>query len=171
MRRLVRLGNLVRDALARNLELDEPLDLLQQAAFLGVAEGDRVARLARARRAADPVHVGLRFHRQVVVHDVRDVVDVEAARGDVGGDENRRPARTEGVKRANALVLRLVAVDRLCADIGGLQLSRQPIRAVLRLREDDGALHAERAKEMHEELRLLRLQHEVELLVDAVDGA
>ena len=171
MRRLVRLGNFARDALAGNLELDQALDLLQESALLGVAERDRVARLAGARRAADAVHVGLGLHRKVEVHHVGDVVDVESARRHVGCDEHGRSARTEGVKRANALVLRLVAVDRLCADVRRLQLAAQAVGTVLRLREDDGPLHAERLVEMHEELRLLRLQHEVELLVDAVDRA
>src|SRR5437773_2748417 len=37
------------------------------------------------RRAADPVHVVLDVLRQVPVHDVGDALDVQAARGDVGG--------------------------------------------------------------------------------------
>ncbi len=130
-----------------------------------------MARLPCARRAADAVHIGLGLHGQVVVHDMGDIVDVESARGDIGRDEDGRAPRAEGVERADALVLRLVAVDRLRADVRGLQLARQAVRAVLRLREDDGAVHLEGVEEMDEELRLLRLEHEVELLVDAVDRA
>jgi hypothetical protein len=37
--------------------------------------------------AADAVHVGLGGRRHVVVDDVGELVDVQAARGDVGGDE------------------------------------------------------------------------------------
>ena len=39
------------------------------------------------RGAADAVHVVLRHVRQLVVDDVRQLLDVEAARGDVGGDQ------------------------------------------------------------------------------------
>ena len=47
---------------------------------------------AGARGAADAVDVALRHVRQVVVHDVADALDVDAARGDVGGDEHARRA-------------------------------------------------------------------------------
>src|SRR5687768_7365546 len=46
-------------------------------------EGDGAAVPAGAARAADAVHVFLDVLRDVVVHDVRDLGDVEAARGDV----------------------------------------------------------------------------------------
>ena len=48
-------------------------------------EADRVALRAQARGAADAMHVVLGVERQVVVVDVRHAVDVQAARGDVGG--------------------------------------------------------------------------------------
>src|SRR5688572_12492214 len=50
-------------------------------------EGERLAELARSRRAADPVDVLLRVLRDVVVDDVGDIGDIEATRGDVGGDQ------------------------------------------------------------------------------------
>jgi hypothetical protein len=58
------------------------------------------------------VHVVVDVSRHVVVDDVRDVVDVEAARGDVGGDEHWRAAVAERLERVLALALRAVAVDR-----------------------------------------------------------
>ena len=56
-------------------------------------EGDRLARLAGAGRAADAVHVGLGVLGHVVVDDEREGLDVEAARGDVRGDEELDLAR------------------------------------------------------------------------------
>src|SRR4051794_14600474 len=50
-------------------------------------ERDAHAAGAGARRAADAVHVVLGLGRRVEVDDVRDPGDVDAARGDVGGDE------------------------------------------------------------------------------------
>ena len=52
------------------------------------------ARAAGAAGAADAVHVVLGDVRQLVVHDVRQLFDVEAARGEVGRDEHaHRPVR------------------------------------------------------------------------------
>jgi len=62
-----------------------------------------------ARGATDAVHVALRDVRQVVVDDVRDVRHVDAARGDVGGDQHVRLAVAERIEGAFARVLRLVA--------------------------------------------------------------
>ena len=51
------------------------------------------ARAARAAGAADAVHVVLGDVRQLEVDDVRQLLDVEAARGDVGRDEHRHVGR------------------------------------------------------------------------------
>src|SRR5262245_37671445 len=73
--------------LIRQLEADELLDRLQPLDVLLAREADRVPRRAGARGAADAVHVVLGVEREVVVDDVGDTLDVEAARGDVGGDQ------------------------------------------------------------------------------------
>ena len=72
---------------------------LQQVALVVGAEGHGRAVGAGAGRAADPVDVGFRHVGQLVLDDVADRVDVDAARGDVGGDQGadlagleRRPA-------------------------------------------------------------------------------
>src|SRR5262249_23300747 len=85
---LAPLGLLVRSRTRPvQLLLREALDVAQELAFLARAQGDRHAGRARARGAADAVHVGLGHVRDLVVDDVRDVVDVDPARGDVGRDE------------------------------------------------------------------------------------
>ena len=63
--------------------------------------------------AADAVQVHLRRRRHVVVDDVREVLDVEAARGDVGGDQQVRLLRPEEPHHAIALPLHHAAVQRL----------------------------------------------------------
>ena len=60
----------------------------EQVALARGDEGDRVAGAARAAGATDAVHVGLGVGRDVVVDDVADPLDVEAAGRDVGGDED-----------------------------------------------------------------------------------
>ena len=82
-------------------------------AFLRVAKSDGDAAGAGARRAADAVDIVLRHIRQFEVDDMRDVVDVDAARGDVGRDKHARAAAAELLQRALARVLRFVAVDRI----------------------------------------------------------
>ena len=72
------------------------LDLLARCAFdraqhVPLArrdEQDRFTAATRAAGAADPVHVGFGVVRNVEVDDVADAFDVEAARGDVGRDED-----------------------------------------------------------------------------------
>src|SRR5690606_42155210 len=59
------------------------------------------------RRSSDLVGV----FRQVVVDDVRDPLDIQPARGEVGGDENGRVAALELLDDARALGLRQIAVD------------------------------------------------------------
>src|ERR1700730_1303846 len=64
---------------------DEFFDVAQERHLFAVAQRDRDAGGAGARGTADAVHIGLRYVRQVVVYHMTDAVDVDAARGDVGG--------------------------------------------------------------------------------------
>ena len=61
----------------------------------GIAERDRDAGLFGARGAADAVNVVLRHFRQLEIDHVRDVIDVDAAGGDVGRDKDPRTAALE----------------------------------------------------------------------------
>ena len=79
----------------------------ERAEFVG--ETDAGAVLAGASGAADAVHVVVGLFGQVVVHDVADAVYVDAARGDVGGNEDARFALAESVEDLQAFFLRHVA--------------------------------------------------------------
>jgi hypothetical protein len=74
---------------------------------------DGQARRAGAAGAADAVHVVLGVEGHVEVEDRRQVGDVQAARGHVGGHQQVDFAALEGGQRLQALVLALVAVQRL----------------------------------------------------------
>src|SRR6185503_4174050 len=93
--------------------LGQALDVAEIGALAAVAERDGHAFGAGARSAADAMDVGLGHVRQLVVHHMRDAVDVDAARGDIGRDEHARTARAEALERALARILRLVAVNGL----------------------------------------------------------
>ena len=76
------------ERLELDLLLDQLLDVGDQARVVARDQRDRQARRAGAAGAADAVHVVLGVERHVEVEHRRQVDDVEAARGDVGGDEH-----------------------------------------------------------------------------------
>ena len=104
---------LVADGQSRDGRLDA--GLAGQVAYVGHLrvghQGDDGARAAGASGAARPVQVGLVLGRRVGVDDQADVVDVDAARGDVGGDQRLGGAVGEGREVSGPGVLRQVAVQ------------------------------------------------------------
>ena len=93
--------------------------------------------LPGAAGAADAVRVDVGLLGRVEVDHVRDVVDVEAARGDVGCDERPHLAGVEPRERLLALRLALVAVDRDRVDVVAAQLLDEAVGAGLRAHEDE----------------------------------
>ena len=93
----------------RNLASDVVLDVRQRLHVVFAAEADRVALGARPRRAADAMHVVFRVLRQVIVEDVADVRDVQAARGDVRADQDGWLAAVEVADHPQGLGLRHIA--------------------------------------------------------------
>ena len=69
----------------------------------------------------DPVDVRVRVGRDVVVDDVRDVLDVEAARGDVGRDQHVQRAVAEAAHDPVATLLGQAAVERAGVVAAGAQ--------------------------------------------------
>ena len=98
--------DLPRDRLAQ-----QPLDPAQVLRLVERHQRDRVTGRTGPPGAPDPVDVVLRMGRQLEVHDVRQVLDVEAAGGDVGGHEHPDLAVLEPLEGACPLGLGPVAVD------------------------------------------------------------
>jgi len=71
---------------------DQSLDRPQVFEFLVIAERDGNPGRAGPGRAPDPVNVCLGNVGHIEVDDVGDLVDVDPARSNVGGDEHRCPA-------------------------------------------------------------------------------
>src|SRR6266705_3652357 len=124
---------------ARDGAPEEPLDRGDVLLLLGAHERERIADRVDATRPADAVHVILARVRYVIVDHVRNPLDVDAARGDVGRDENLDPPALQVVERALALALAPVPVERRDREITSRQLAREAGGAVLRPREDDHA--------------------------------
>lgn len=78
--------------------------------------------------------------RDIEVHDVRDALDVQAAGGNVGGDQDVDLARTQVFDRALALLLRDVAVDGCSGEAAGLQLVGEVLGGHLGAHEGDDAV-------------------------------
>ena len=69
--------------------------------------------------------------RQIVIHDVRDAVDVNAAGGYVGGDQHAVIALLESGQGLVALALGAVAMDARGVDAFARQLFRQAVGSML----------------------------------------
>ena len=107
--------------------------------WCGQRDHDDRALLTGAGRATGAVEVVLVVGRRVDLHDHADVVDVDAARGDVGGDEHVHRAVPEGAEHAVAHGLREAAVQRCREHAAVAQLAGDAVGAELGAGEDDDA--------------------------------
>ena len=113
-----------------------PAERADVAHLVGGHQGDDRAGGTGSRRTPRPVQVGLVLGRRVGVDHEGDVVDVDAARGDVGGHHRGRAARVEGREVAGARALAEVAVhlDRGYAAL--VELAGEHLGPALGARED-----------------------------------
>ena len=105
--------------------------------FLYVEGGSRTMSPGAA-RAANAMDEAFGHFRQVVIDDMSDVLDVDPAGSDVGGDQDAKTALLEGGKGGGPLRLRAVTMDH-----GGLntltdQVLGDALGAPLGAREDQG---------------------------------
>ena len=135
---------------------EHPLGVPHPGAIFAGHEGHGPTGGAGATGPPDPVRVGLRRARHVVVDDIVDPCDVDAARGDVRRDQHVVLPLAEPAHRALALALGHVALERDGAASLAIELLRQALGPVLRAREDDRGLAVVAGEEMVEQPRLLR---------------
>ena len=133
---------------------DQLLDRAQKIALLVVAKRDGLALRAGARGAADAMDVGFRNLRQLEIDDMADAVDIDAARRDVGGDEHGDLAGLEFLQGAQALVLALVAVDRLGVQTRVVETLGDAVGPALGAREHDGAAEVGIAQQVDQRVAL-----------------
>jgi hypothetical protein len=92
---------------------------------------------AGAGGAAHPMDVILGVTGQVVIDDMGDMVDVQTAGGDIGGDQDIEFTLAELVDGLFALGLRAAAMDLGRLDALFLQLVRHPVHPALSAQEDE----------------------------------
>mmetsp|Transcript_2207 Transcript_2207/g.8556 ORF Transcript_2207/g.8556 Transcript_2207/m.8556 type:complete len:265 (+) Transcript_2207:323-1117(+) len=97
--------------------------------------------LPRATGSANAVHVILGGEGKGVVDDVLDTLDVQASRGDVGGDQKRAGPVLERLHGKLAVPLRHVAVDASRLPVLPLQVLVQPRALLLVQRKHEGPGH------------------------------
>ena len=119
-----------------HLGADVATDGVQLSHFTGRYERDGRACLAGAARTADTMDIAAGVKGQVVVENVRDIVNIQTTGGHVGGDENVDFAAAEGRHDAGALSLLHVAVEAVDIVASGGQKDVQRIRFFLRAAED-----------------------------------
>ena len=148
----------------------ELLDLVELIDVLLGHKRDGPAQLAGTTRAADAVDVVGRLCRHVKVHDVAHIANVDAAGEHVGRHQHVNGAVAEGRKRALALGLAAVAVDRGGLDALALQTTAAAVGAVLGAHKDDSALRALLFEELGQQVVLGLDGHREYKLVDGVGG-
>ena len=116
------------------------LDRPEVCFLLGRHEGVGLARRFGAAGPADAMDVVIRHRRHIEIDHVAEGFDVDAARGDVGGDEHPVLAALEPRKRLGPLPLRAVAVNPFGGDPMPDEVFRQAVGPVLRAREHERLL-------------------------------
>ena len=135
-----------------------------------VHEGDRRAGVAGASGAPDAVDVDLLVLGALVVDDVGDVVDVDAAGGHVGGHQDVHLVVAEGAQGLLAGPLAEVAVQGPGGEAAGAQVVGHPGRRALGAREDDGASAPLGLEDPGDDLHLVHRVGAVNDLLDRLDG-
>ena len=116
------------------------LDGAQHADLARGDEENGIAGAPGAAGAADAVHIGLGVVRDIVIDDVADAGDVDAAGGDVRGDDDVEGARLQLLDDAFAHLLVKVAVERGGGIAAGGEFVGQFDGGGLGADEDDGGV-------------------------------
>jgi hypothetical protein len=159
-----------RNLAAFDAPADQLLDRGEQRALVVRHERYGLASGAGAAGSPDAVDVILGHVRQIVVDDVRQLLDVEPPCRDVRCHQHAQLAVLEALQRSRARVLALVAVDRIRLDAAAFELFRQPVCAALGLAEHQNLVPVARAHEMREQVALAILRYRVHTLRDQFGG-
>lgn len=87
-----------------NRLLQEPLDVTELPELFLCRERPRVPGALRACGAPDAMDVVIRHIRKIEIHDVRDVDDVNPARGDISRHEHTECPALESLERGFPLI-------------------------------------------------------------------
>ena len=154
-----------------NRLLHQLFDSFDFGAFRRIAQRDRYAAEALACCTTDAVNIRFRVKRHIEVDDMRDVVDVNAARRNVGRNQHLNVTFHEVIQGALTRVLRLVAVECDGIDAGHRQTFGNTVRATLGTREHDRTFAGWVSKKGVQAALLFSRADNHHLLVDTIDNA
>ena len=169
----VHLGSLAEtfgQGVALNLLLQETFYLLEIALVVGGDKRDGASVAFGTCRSSDAVHVVFGVARHVVVDDHGDVVDVDAAREDVGGHEHIDLSALETIHHLVALCLLKVAVHFSGIDAEAHEGLRDLLHLLFLARENDDALQVAGLEQVFHDAELLCLVTDVGALADFLGG-
>lgn len=95
----------------RNRTLQQAFDISQLFSLVSTDEGDRPTSGTGAASTTDAVHVVFRHLRQIIVHHLRQLIDIDTPRRDVCGHQNLQLPLFETIQHLGAVRLALVAMN------------------------------------------------------------
>ncbi|MNF77489.1 hypothetical protein D3C84_596370 [compost metagenome] len=152
-----------------DLLLGHALDALEQFFFIGRDQRDRLAATSGAARAADAVDVVFLDIRQFEVDHMGQLVDIQAASGDIGGDHDPHVTGLEVGQGLGAGVLALVAVDRHGRQAVLVEVLGQAVGTVLGTGEHQHLFPGTGADQVREQGALVAGLQAEDPLFDALD--
>ncbi|CCZ75682.1 putative uncharacterized protein [Alistipes finegoldii CAG:68] len=138
--------------------------------FLLADEGHGSAGRRGTRRTADAVDIIFGVVRHVVIDDQSDVLDVNAARHDVGGHEDRDLVVLEVEHHLLALGLLQIGVHGRHVEFHAFERMGQLLDLHLRRREDDRLRLGRLGEHLADDVQLLVLIADIGRLVDSLVG-
>ncbi len=155
----------VRDAL-----LGQALDGLEQLLLVRRHQRDGLAIASGPAGTADAVYIVFLDIGQLEVDHVGQLIDVQAAGGDVGGDQHANVVALEVGQGLGAGVLALVAMDRRRRQAMLVQVLGQAIGAVLGTGEHQDLFPGAEGDQVGEQGALLIGRNAEQSLLDTLDG-
>ena len=129
----------IRDLLSLNLDAQGTLESEQFSPLIDPEESGSEALRAGAAGASHAMDEILGHLGEIVVDDVSDILDVNTARGQVGGDEDPEAALLKACKCRGSLRLRAVAVNLGGGKAVVIEAFRDALGATLGAGEDQAA--------------------------------
>ena len=168
-----RCGGLIIESLSLHTRDSPASKAFQGTQGIVVLLGDKADRLAHSlgtTSATNAMDIILMVRREVIVHDMSDPVDVDAARGYIRGHKNTDLSIAEFIKGTEALVLGTVGMDGSRRDTGLLEAPSNAVGSMLGAGENEHHVESPVLKQMEKETRLEMLGDLINRLGDGVGG-
>ena len=130
-------------------------DRLERGNFFAVHKSEGVADILGAAGPADAMDVIFRMFRHVVIDDVTDTGDVEAARRNIGRDHDFVFARLKSFQCFDPFTLGAVGMQNRDSMVGLLQFMRDAIGVHFCSAKNQNAVELRSLKQRHEQIEFL----------------